>query len=327
MSDKATNYQCPSCTGPLHYDGAAGRLQCDYCGSSFDPAEIEKLYAEKEQQAASQPETGSDTGEWQSSADEDWGTDADKMRVYSCPSCGAQLICEETTAATSCPYCGNPTVIPEQFSGILQPDYILPFKLSKEDAVSALKQHYKGKLLLPSCSAIITISRAGIYCRSRLTAKPRQRNCGNDARVPSRRHGNHRDQLLWCSARVRCRSAACRWMHRARCRMIIWIHQPFDYAGLKPFSTAYLPGFSRISSMFPSRRAQRGTNAVGSRCRMPAELRETAVVYLGHADRRGHSPESHRRALRAAAGLDAEYPLERQELHVCDERSDRTHGR
>ena len=74
---------------------------------SFDPAEIEKLYAEKEQQAASQPETGSDTGEWQSSADEDWGTDADKMRVYSCPSCGAQLICEETTAATSCPYCGT----------------------------------------------------------------------------------------------------------------------------------------------------------------------------------------------------------------------------
>ena len=149
MSDKATNYQCPSCTGPLHYDGTTGRLQCDYCGSSFDPAEIEKLYAEKEQQAASQPETGSDTGEWQSSADEDWGTDADKMRVYSCPSCGAQLICEETTAATSCPYCGNPTVIPEQFSGILKPDYILPFKLSKEDAVSALKRHYKGKLLLP----------------------------------------------------------------------------------------------------------------------------------------------------------------------------------
>ena len=59
MSDKATNYQCPSCTGPLHYDGAAGRLQCDYCGSSFDPAEIEKLYAEKEQQAASQPANGS----------------------------------------------------------------------------------------------------------------------------------------------------------------------------------------------------------------------------------------------------------------------------
>ena len=128
------------------------------------------------------------------------------MRVYSCPSCGAQLICEETTAATSCPYCGNPTVIPEQFSGILKPDYILPFKLSKEDAVSALKQHYKGKLLLPKLfrdNNHIEELRA-FMCRSGcLTAKRRQRELhGNDhARVPSRRHGNHRDQLLRGAAR------------------------------------------------------------------------------------------------------------------------------
>ena len=26
--------------------------------------------------------------------------------------CGAELICDESTAATSCPYCGNPTVVP-----------------------------------------------------------------------------------------------------------------------------------------------------------------------------------------------------------------------
>ena len=25
---------------------------------------------------------------------------------------GAELICDEGTAATSCPYCGNPTVVP-----------------------------------------------------------------------------------------------------------------------------------------------------------------------------------------------------------------------
>ena len=53
------------------------------------------------------------------------------MRAYGCPSCGAELICEESTAATSCPYCGNPTVVPGQFSGALRPDFIVPFKLSK----------------------------------------------------------------------------------------------------------------------------------------------------------------------------------------------------
>ena len=250
MSDKATNYQCPSCTGPLHYDGAAGRLQCDYCGSSFDPAEIEKLYAEKEQQAASQPETGSDTGEWQSSADEDWGTDADKMRVYSCPSCGAQLICEETTAATSCPYCGNPTVIPEQFSGILKPDYILPFKLSKEDAVSALKQHYKGKLLLPKLfrdNNHIEELR-GIYVPFWLfdggaegevdyKAANSRTYRDDDYEVTETDHYDvHRGGSI---AFEKIPVDASSKMPDDHMDSI----EPFDYTQMQPFSTAYLPGY------------------------------------------------------------------------------------
>lgn len=48
MATQLTNYQCPACTGPLHFDGASGKLVCDFCGSSYDTAEIEALYAEKE---------------------------------------------------------------------------------------------------------------------------------------------------------------------------------------------------------------------------------------------------------------------------------------
>ena len=84
-----------------------------------------------------------------SSLNSDWGADADGMKAYNCPSCGAELICDASTAATSCPYCGNPTVVPGQFSGALKPDYVIPFKLSKDDAVAALKKHYKGKPFLP----------------------------------------------------------------------------------------------------------------------------------------------------------------------------------
>ena len=50
MATQVTNYQCPACTGPLHYAGASGKLECEYCGSAYDVAEIEKLYAEKEAQ-------------------------------------------------------------------------------------------------------------------------------------------------------------------------------------------------------------------------------------------------------------------------------------
>lgn len=153
MANQVTNYKCPACTGPLRFDSATGKLQCDFCGSSYEVAEIEKLYAEKDAQAAGASrqaeEQAAADGEWTSASGSDWGADAEKLRVYSCPSCGAELICDETTSATSCPYCGNNTIVPGQFSGALKPDYVLPFKLDKAAAVAALKKHYGGKKLLP----------------------------------------------------------------------------------------------------------------------------------------------------------------------------------
>ena len=57
MADKITNYQCPACTGPLHFDPVTGKLTCDYCGSSYTVAEIEALYAEKDEAAAQSAQT------------------------------------------------------------------------------------------------------------------------------------------------------------------------------------------------------------------------------------------------------------------------------
>ena len=163
MASQVTNYKCPACTGPLHFVGASGKLECDYCGTQYEVADIEKLYADKEAAAAAASERAEAKAEanrqkmadmesqgWDTSGlSSDWGAEADGMKAYNCPSCGAELICDASTAATSCPYCGNPTVVPGQFSGALKPDFVLPFKLSKEDAVAALKNHYKGKPLLP----------------------------------------------------------------------------------------------------------------------------------------------------------------------------------
>ena len=155
MSSKLTNYQCPSCTGPLRYDTSTGRLQCDYCGSSFTTAEIEKILQDKLEEAehaaldtVAQQTAAANNSSWTAESGE-WNPEAEGMRLYQCPSCGAELVCDMTTAATRCPYCGNPTVIPAQFHGKLRPDYILPFKVSREQAIAELKKYYKGKPLLP----------------------------------------------------------------------------------------------------------------------------------------------------------------------------------
>ena len=68
---------------------------------------------------------------------------------YVCKSCGGEIVGDKTTAATSCPFCGNPVVMMGQFSGSLKPDYVIPFQVDKKAAKAALKQHYGGKRLLP----------------------------------------------------------------------------------------------------------------------------------------------------------------------------------
>ena len=160
MPSQVTNYKCPSCTGPLHFESSSGKMECEYCGSVFTVNEIEALYQAKDEQAeaafnAAQQTESELTGDsldvdWDlSQAGSAWGAESDGLRAYNCPSCGAELICDATTAATSCPYCANPTIIPGQLSGTLMPDLIVPFALDKNAAKAALREHFKGKKLLP----------------------------------------------------------------------------------------------------------------------------------------------------------------------------------
>lgn len=248
MPTQVTNYQCPACTGPLHYSAKSGNLECDYCGSSFDVAEIEALYARKEAEAA---EAAAASGGWDTSdLSRDWGAEADGLRVYSCPSCGAELICDQSTAATACPYCGNPAVVPGQFSGALRPDYILPFRLSKDDAVQALRAHYKGKPFLPrsftSANHIEQIQ--GVYVPFWLfdggaegAASYRASNTNvfetGDYEITETRHYHV----------VRAGSLAFEKIPVDASSKMPDDHmdsiEPFDYAQLRPFSTAYLPGY------------------------------------------------------------------------------------
>lgn len=269
MPTQVTNYQCPACTGPLHYSAKSGKLACDYCGSSFDVAEIEALYARKEAEAAAAKqaadakaeaaqaakaeaaEADAASGGWDTSdLSRDWGAEADGLRVYSCPSCGAELICDQSTAATACPYCGNPAIVPGQFSGALRPDYILPFRLSKDDAVQALRAHYKGKPFLPrsftSANHIEQIQ--GVYVPFWLfdggaegAASYRASNTNvyetGDYEITETRHYHV----------VRAGSLAFEKIPVDASSKMPDDHmdsiEPFDYAQLRPFSTAYLPGY------------------------------------------------------------------------------------
>ena len=189
MATAINTYQCPACTGPLQFSAATGKLECEYCGSSYEVAEMEALYAPKaapapelicpackeklncegisgearcpgcgaefqmedlHAYAAHMAEKREDNMNWDTEAGSPWQEgEADGLRIYSCTQCGGEIVADETTGATHCPYCDNPVVLTGHFAGLLKPDLVIPFKVDKKAAIEALQNHYKGKRLLP----------------------------------------------------------------------------------------------------------------------------------------------------------------------------------
>ena len=132
-------YKCPCCDGAIAFDAGLQKMKCPYCDTEF---EMETLSAYD----AALQEQQEDTLEWETAPAQQL---EEGVRAYVCQSCGGEVLGDDQTAATACPYCGNPVVMMEQFSGVLKPDLVIPFKLDKKAAIEKLKKHYEGKRLLP----------------------------------------------------------------------------------------------------------------------------------------------------------------------------------
>ena len=247
MPDQVTNYQCPACGGPLHFDTQAQKLVCDYCGSQYTNEEINEYYAEHNAAAVSiGAETAQDVADVLQWSEEE----REKLRAYSCPSCGAQLICDKNTAATSCPYCGNPTIVPSQFEGALKPDYVIPFKLDKDEAVRKLKGFYKGKPMLPKAFSddnhIEEIK--GVYVPFWLYDSLAAVNASYRAeRVHTRTEGDYRVTITERYRLVRKGTVEfARVPTDASSKMpdaLMDTIEPYDYKEMVDFDMAYMPGY------------------------------------------------------------------------------------
>ena len=136
-------YKCPCCGGAITFDSTLQKMKCPYCDTEF---EMETLVSYDDALNTAQ----SDQMHWETEAGSDWQAgESENLRVYVCKSCGGEIVTDETTGASSCPYCDNPIVMMGQFAGELKPDFVIPFKLDKKAAVAALNRHYGGKKLLP----------------------------------------------------------------------------------------------------------------------------------------------------------------------------------
>ena len=144
-------YKCPSCGAPLSFNPEKQNFACDYCGSEFTVQHIQSLYAQSEKTESINEQEVRQSEEQRAQAQKTGREfNEDFMVSYSCPSCGAEIMTAESTAATECYYCGNPVVLGSRLSGEFKPDSVIPFALTKDMAVDAFMKMCGKKKFLPA---------------------------------------------------------------------------------------------------------------------------------------------------------------------------------
>lgn len=117
-------YKCPSCGSGMTFDSTTGMLSCPSCGRKDN---IEQLPDPLKQQVFTE----------------------DEVREYHCESCGAVIVTEPETSATTCSFCGSAVVLSDRLTGKLAPQQVIPFAISKEEAMAAFKKWCRKGLLTP----------------------------------------------------------------------------------------------------------------------------------------------------------------------------------
>ena len=236
----AITYKCPNCDGGLIFDPESGSYACEYCLSKFTQEELNGDSQSAE--VVSEP----DLSETETEPAQEKGSAV----VYHCPSCGAEILTDGTTAATFCFYCHNPIVLSGRLEGDYLPDGIIPFKITKEEALEKFHEWIQKKKFVPkgfySKSQIEKLS--GVYFPYWLYA------CETDSVM----NGTARDVRIWRVGEIeytetkiyeirRAGTVAFRnlpktALQKAQNAMLKGIF-PYEFGTLEKFHMGYLSGF------------------------------------------------------------------------------------
>ena len=112
-------YACPTCGAGLIFDPKTQKLQCLSCRNNYDPENVEKMRLDQAHEIKE--------------ANEDLSGDNYDIISYKCSHCGAELLTSDETISTFCSFCRTGTMLDRKIIEKRKPDYIIPFKITKEE--------------------------------------------------------------------------------------------------------------------------------------------------------------------------------------------------
>ena len=172
-------FKCPNCGGGLVFDPSVQKFRCEFCNSVFTQNELDALspdqttdrkdtfdYEETPEENSPQSAAGKqqdsvrpgkETDRPAGLGGEEAGTSGPSFHhgsgeavIYTCPSCGAEIVTDAVTAATFCYYCHNPVVLQGKLSGDYLPDKIIPFKYNRDRAEEEFIKFVRSKKFVPA---------------------------------------------------------------------------------------------------------------------------------------------------------------------------------
>lgn len=240
MSVTVSQYKCPNCGAPIPYDASAQKLKCQHCDTEFEISALEAFNSEENIQT--------DDYGW-----DDYNTtniNVDGQIKYVCPSCGGEVVGDETMSAAPCPYCGNSVIIQDKLEGMLKPDLVVPFKYTKQQAKEAYSNHLKGKKLLPKDFASNNVIEKinGIYlpywlfdcncsCQARFSATRTHHYISGDYSIDEINHF-----LVYRDGNISFEKVPVDGTSKFEPELMESL-EPFDFKEAMDFNAAYLSGY------------------------------------------------------------------------------------
>ncbi|MBQ9318811.1 MAG: hypothetical protein IJR82_04205 [Bacilli bacterium] len=125
------DYKCPSCDAILKFDPHGQNWKCDYCHNEYTLEQLEEYNKKR------------GSGDLKHEHAVKLEKDFNGMDIYTCNNCGAQIVADANTSATFCVYCKNTAILKNKLVDAFNPDYVIPFKYTKEDAIKKFQQLQK----------------------------------------------------------------------------------------------------------------------------------------------------------------------------------------
>ncbi|MBO4494964.1 MAG: hypothetical protein J5752_03805 [Clostridiales bacterium] len=136
----ADSIKCPNCSANLVFDADRQKMYCEYCLSTFDPEVLKNTILPETDEKSNAGERTHKKGA-KKRIRKALGDDG---QVFICNACGASVVADKNTSATFCAFCGSPALLNQRLTEEFSPDYIIPFKYGKDEAVKKFFSWCKG---------------------------------------------------------------------------------------------------------------------------------------------------------------------------------------